>query len=253
VNAVITGDITESSKLNIEQREILLEALKKSFEDITIYSNESIQHSDIQIFRGDSFQGIIINPKYSLKASIIIRASLKKSLKVKPYSVAGKNRNIDLSSNQYDKNLRIIPKYATDARIAIGIGEIDFPPEKEFKGSEDGEAFRRSGPTLDKIKKQKSDVRLVVDTPWDEINNEMNVSFGLLDALIEKWTSAQAEALLCLFQGLNQTSIANKLHLSQASINVRLKSAGWYAIENLIKRFEYLIGKMCEIPNSNQS
>jgi len=241
MNAVITGDITESSKLNIKQREILLEALKKAFEHISYFSKEKIEHSEFQIYRGDSFQGIIYKPENALKASVIIRASLKKSLMIKPFSIAGKKKIKRENLKYENENLRYLSRYASDARIAIGIGNIDFLPQKDFKGTGNGEAYRRSGPTLDRIKNLKSDVRLVINTPWEEINSEMNVSFGLLDNLIEKWTSAQAEALLYLFRGLRQNEIAEELKISQASVNVRLRPAGWYAIEKLLSRYEYLI------------
>ncbi|MBA7541491.1 hypothetical protein ES705_33805 [subsurface metagenome] len=164
MNAVITGDITESTKLNIKQRESLLEALKNAFEHISYFSKEGIEHSEFQIYRGDSFQGIIYKPEYALKASVIIRASLKKSLMIKPFSIAGKKK-IKKEDLKYEKeDLRYLSRFASDARIAIGIGNIDFLPQENFKGTGDGEAYRRSGPTLDKIKNLKSDVRFL--TPF---------------------------------------------------------------------------------------
>ena len=161
IYAVLTGDLIGSSRFNIKEREELLFILKDSFKIIS----PDIITSQFVIFRGDSFQGVLSRPDEALNAALIIRASLLSKFK-------GKRTRLD-------------------ARIAIGIGTIDYLP-RDQAGEGDGEAFRNSGPELDKMK--KGEQNLIIKTPWNEINEELQTECSLLDALIQRWTKEQAEA-----------------------------------------------------------
>ena len=76
-------------------------------------------------------------------------------------------------------------------------------------GEGDGEAFRNSGPELDKMKKREQN--LVIRTPWSEINEELGIECALLDALIQRWTKEQAEAIL--YQIGNKIFLDSKLFM----------------------------------------
>lgn len=209
--AVITGDIVGSSKLTINQRDRFLKILKTSFASIDkIFPG--IMCSPFEIHRGDSFQGVLSEPEKALSASIIIRVNLRK----------------DFESQRRRK--------ALDARIAIGIGSIDFLPNG--RGTEgDGEAFRLSGPILDEM---KGDRRLIIRTSQESIHEELDTECALLDALINKWSNEQAEAILCQIRGLNQKEAAKELQISQPAVRLRLKGGGSWAVELLIERYRQL-------------
>jgi hypothetical protein len=96
IYAVLTGDLIGSSRFRIQQREEVLSNLKDSFQEISL----DIIASPFVVFRGDSFQGVLARPEEALKATLIIRASLLSRFK--------------------EKRTRL------DARIAIGIGTIDY-------------------------------------------------------------------------------------------------------------------------------
>jgi hypothetical protein len=210
--AVITGDIVDSSKLSISQRDQFLKILKTSFINVEkIFPNT--MHSPFEIHRGDSFQGVLSKPEKALPVSIIIRVNLRKGLEVKRR------------------------RKALDARIAVGIGSIDFLPEG--RGTEgDGEAFRLSGPILDKM---KGDQRLIIRTPQKNIHEEFDTECALLDALINKWSNEQAQAILCHIRGLTQKETAKELHISQPAVRFRLKGAGSWAVELFLERYNRLI------------
>ena len=217
--AVLTGDVVGSSKLDINQRTKLLMLLKSSFNQINSITGSNIVYSPLEIFRGDSFQGVLSKPEFALLTSIVIRANIRSEFKLSRQN-------------------------SIDARIAIGIGTIDFfPSEKSSEG--DGDVYRNSGPLLDKMKKYQ---RLAIQTPWNEINNEFNTAFALLDAIIFKWTDKQAEAISAKFLGLNQEQIANRLNIKQSSINERLENAGSEAIYSLekqyIKKIQYRVAAL---------
>jgi len=213
--AVVTGDIVGSSRFNINQRSDLLSVLKTSFGSIEEIFPGTI-YTPFEIHRGDSFQGVLSKPEIALPAAIAIRAGLR-------YGFETKKR-----------------RKALDARIAVGIGSIDFLPNG--RGTEgDGDAFRRSGPILDEM---KGDRRLLIRTPSKEINAELDTECALIDALINRWSTEQAQVILYQVKGLTQESAAKELGISQPAVRLRLQSAGGWAIEELLKRYKDQISKI---------
>ncbi|CAN5380654.1 SatD family protein [soil metagenome] len=206
--AVITGDIVKSSQLNIHKKKILLSSLKKLFHSI---NKEGKMAAPFQIYRGDSFQGVLKNPLDALQVGILLKTGLKTS---------------------FETSL----KNSWDARIAIGIGEIDFLQKKGSEG--DGPAFRRSGPVLDEM---KGETRLLIRTPWPTVDLEFEVATAFLDVIISKWSSSQAEVISEQINGFTQQEIAQKINISQAAVNYRLKNAGWNALNKFLKRYELVI------------
>lgn len=210
IYAVITGDLVGSSRFKIEkQREKVLSSLKDSFKKI---ESSDIIASPFAIFRGDSFQGVISQPEEALKIAIILRANLLSKFKGK--------------------------KVRLDARIAIGLGTIDYLPEKNV-GEGDGEAFRYSGMELDNMKKVEQ--KLIITTTWQEINDELRTECALFDAVIQRWTKEQAEAIVYQIQGLKQEEIAQILNISQPAVFQRLKTASYWSIQKFLDRFKSMI------------
>ncbi len=211
----MTGDIVNFSKFAIKDRSDILMVLKSSFETINKIFPDAV-FAPFEIYRGDSFQGVLSRPEIALTAAILIRASLRQGVEAKKRS----------------KSL--------DARISIGIGTIDFLPNG--RGTEgDGDAFRLSGPVLDEMKGEQ---RLLIRTLQDRINEELDVECALLDWLINRWSSEQAQSILCQFKGLTQERSAKELGISQPAFSLRLQSAGGSVIEKFIKRYEQLISEM---------
>ncbi len=209
IYAVLTGDLIGSSRFRIEEREEILSNLKDSFKIIS----PDIIASPFVVFRGDSFQGVLSRPDEALNAALIIRASLLSKFK-------GKRTRLD-------------------ARIAIGIGTIDYLP-RDQAGEGDGEAFRNSGPELDKMK--KGEQNLIIRTPWTEINEEFRTECALLDALIQRWTKEQAEVILYQIQKkVTQEGIAQILSISQPAVFQRLKTGGYWAVQVFLERFKVII------------
>ena len=208
IYAVLTGDLIGSSRFRIQQREEVLSNLKESFREIS----PDLIASPFVVFRGDSFQGVLARPEEALKAALIIRASLLSRFK-------GKTARLD-------------------ARIAIGMGTIDYLPRDQV-GEGDGEAFRNSGPELDKMKKGEQNI--IVRTPWPRINEELRIECALIDALIQRWTKEQAEAILFQIQEpelQTQKGIAKILKISQSALSQRLKTSGYWAVEVFLERFK---------------
>jgi hypothetical protein len=207
--AVLTGDLAGSSRFKSEeQRNEVLSALKDSFDRI---SPPDIIASCFMIHRGDSFQGVLGSPEEALKAAILIRAGLL--------------------SKSFGKKLRL------DARIAIGVGTIDYLSADQV-GEWEGEAFRNSGLELDRMKGER---HTIIKTPWDEVNEELETECALLDALIDRWTTEQAEAIMYQLQGWKQEEIAKKLNTSQSAVSQRQRNGGARAVQLFAGRFRLMI------------
>ncbi len=213
--AVVTGDIVGSSRFRENQREHLLRVLKSSF-DVVEDIMPNIVYAPFEVFRGDSFQGVLSKPEKAFHVAIVIRANLRCHFLTK------RRRS------------------AVDARMVVGVGPVDYIPARRVAEG-DGEAFRLSGPILDEMKGWKEDRRLLIRTPWKEIDAELDIECALLDALIIRWSSAQARAVLDQFRGLTQVKAAQKYSISQSGVSQLLKDAGGWAIEKLCNRYEQMI------------
>ncbi|MGF1670976.1 MAG: SatD family protein [Balneolaceae bacterium] len=212
IYAVLTGDIIESSALQKDSREKILQILNNAFSQVynTIpRSGENL--TEFQIFRGDSFQGVLHTPEFALDAALIIRSFL-----------------------MYQSY--IILNQTMDCRIAIGIGTIDFLPAKSGEG--DGEAFRLSGLHLDSFKKGQA---LGIMTNSREINRELETECSLTDVIISKWTSNQAQIIPLLISGKTQSEIAVELGIAQSSVSYRVQGAGWWGLSAFRKRFAEIV------------
>jgi len=172
--AVLTGDIAGSSNIRGEDRYKLLTGLKTIFNDIQYYfhSNKS---NTFEIYRGDSFQSIIYEPEKALLIGIIIRAGLRHISNAKTLGLLW------------------------DARISIGFGAIEYFGDRVAES--DGPAFHYSGKGLDKMKKQSHRLKITTDQPF--LNDELFVECTLSDAIINRWSFQQAEAIYLLIFSYN--------------------------------------------------
>ncbi|HEX8546998.1 MAG TPA: SatD family protein [Cytophagaceae bacterium] len=214
LHAVITGDIIDSSKLNDQERRKMLDTLEKVFKKI----EGKTRKFDFKIYRGDSYQGICEKPELALLTVLKIKAAL-------------------LSTELDNKRQKL------DARMAIGIGTAE--KRAETLGQSDGEAFRNSGQLLNpKTReefKQLKEYSLLFRSPWEEVNQEMDVLFSALDGLISKWTIEQAEVVYELLNNKTQTLIATQLKKSVGAISERVQNSNWLAIRNILTRYENVI------------
>ncbi|TVZ28484.1 SatD family protein [Gillisia sp. Hel_I_86] len=214
--AVLTADLIDSSLYEEKVLQEVLDTLKQEFEGITReYDQDQVR---LQIYRGDSFQGIIKSPENALQIALQIKTAInrihfKETVKNKAYS-----------------------KIA-DFKIAIGIGEQEL--EREAISESNGPAFQFSGRTLDEMKTEHRKTKLKTD--FEEINAEFNTSLFLLDTITDKWSTASAEVVYYLLKGLKEREVAEAIHISQSAVNQRKKAAGWDAIAVLLERYRDVI------------
>ncbi len=212
--AVITGDVVNSSSLTSNERELVLDFIKKIFKRIEKEEGRIKElKENYVITRGDSFQIVVKDLKMILKYTILLRAGLKGLI---------------------NKNLSQL----CDTRISIGVGSVDYWGNSISES--DGDAFRYSGRAFDKFKNKE---RLRIKTDEEELDDELNVYFMLLNSIISDWTNLRAQIIYEKILEPKQKSIANKLDISASVVSRRLNSAHWNSVEILLNRFEKIFNK----------
>ncbi|MBE2256266.1 MAG: hypothetical protein IAE65_08705 [Ignavibacteria bacterium] len=200
--AVITGDIVSFTQLDPKSRTRLTSELKKCFSEL---ERKRITEREIEIFRGDSFQGVINNPAEALLVALYIRSYIIKS------TIKFKNSK-------------------TDARISIGIGKVNKLKSKIIES--DGEAFILSGRGLDEMK--NSDALIKIISRYEQFNEIFNIVCTLMEPLIQNWSFPQAEVVYYALNGYNQIEISKKIKITQASVNQRVKLSNWNELKEAI-------------------
>lgn len=162
-----------------------------------------------ELFRGDSFQIEIENITDALLYAIKLKATIKKI-----------------------KDL--------DIRLAIGIGNKSFDTEKITEAN--GEVFINSGYAFDYLLKKQN---LALKTPWENINEEFEVSLGLSLLIMDNWTTNSAAFVYMSIQNpeCTQKVIAKKLAISESSASERRKRSGFDEIMKLEKRYRKLMNQ----------
>jgi hypothetical protein len=231
---VITGDVVSSTKY--EKKEVLLNGLKKSFEEI----NKSVLNNKarFEISRGDSFQVLIPSAEETLRFAILLKSKLRW---LSVYRYDKDFRMIMSSSGRRDSRRPILipTHHLWDGRISIGIGTVDLIMPKLSESS--GEAFSLSGREFDKMKERRQS--LIISTPWGTLNDEFKVESQLANAIMSRWTQTGSEAMYyyLLRKNTTQKEISEFIKISQSSVNRRLIAANYDAVLTFIERFESLI------------
>lgn len=212
---IITGDIVGFTKLEIAERSELIDALLAIIGRIN-HHKEIPDQVKFEMYRGDSFQVGIPKAEDSLRVALLIRLGLIASRTTLHSSVRRSN--------------------TWDARLSVGIGSVDYI--KDSLSFSDGEAFRYSGRSFDLLK--KSD-RLIIRTPWTEINQELDVECFMADTIIRRLSDKQVKITYqYISENSTQKLVAEEMGITPQAVNKSLQQGG-SALQEFIKRFEVLI------------
>ncbi len=220
--AVLTGDVIASTSLHA--RSELPRVLAEAFDAVGRLDGALLR--PFEIYRGDSFQGVV-RTDAALLAAAIVRARLR------AFVGAGA-----------DENARL------DARIAIGIGRIEHALERVVES--DGEAFQRSGRALDEMARSKDGRRLRVEAgvayaesrtdaqSSADAQSGSDLAAQLLDAIVSRWSQPAAEAVFytAVDTSTTQAELAERLDVSQPAISQRLRSARWNDVKPILALYE---------------
>ncbi|MFT3679504.1 MAG: hypothetical protein QM791_04485 [Ferruginibacter sp.] len=204
IQAVITGDIVNSTRLTPAKEQRLVNQITGIFGD-----NKS------EFYRGDSFQAYIKKPSEALKLALLCRAAA-----------------ISLS-----KEAKEVP---ADVRLSIGIAAVTVPV-KLLKTAR-GEAFVLSGRHFDEIVKREE--RLIITTANALANTGLMVISDYVNSIFALMTGKQAEVIYELLRGEKQKMVAKKLKKTKSTIHQRVTAGRWPEIEKLLKHYETIITQL---------
>ena len=212
VLAVITGDIVDSRKL-ISQQDWL-------FPLESLFNTWGPKNDTWEIFRGDSFQLEVKNPLDALIKSMLIKATLK-------------------SIKSRDLQKRTAP---IDVRISVGIGEKD--QDSPNIGMRTGSAYIHSGEAFEQLRNKNQN--LMVKTPWEDFDKEMNLMLKLALIVMDNWSSNSGEIVKVALENphLKQTEIGAILGIEQNSVSARFQRAYYDEMMELDGLFRAMLTKL---------
>ena len=224
LNATISADIVSSTSLSVEELTLLQAEIRHFLDELS----ENSQGNDWgRLFKGDSVEIFLLDPRKALRIALLLKALVKKA-------------PVSLKSNKNAKRT-LFRKYGI--RLAIGIGEMRVADQKN--DILDGEAIYNSGRLLEgqqKTAKDKPSIKrsLFFGSNDAVLNAQMNVILGLLDAILKEMTTRQSEILYYKLLGANEEEIASKLSIKQSAVNQQSNSFSWPSIESAVNYFEKL-------------
>ncbi len=206
IQAVLTGDIVNSTKLTVAKEAKLSTTLTNIFVNY---------ESKFEFYRGDSFQAYVKNPVKALRLALLCRSAAIRLFKE-------------------DKVV------LSDIRISIGIGEVA-TPVRSLKTAK-GDAFILSGRRFDEI--IKNDQRLAICAGNPLANEGLEVIADYLNAIFDGMTGKQAEVIFELLNGEMQKVAAKKFKKTKSTIHQRTTAGRWPEIEKLLQQYENIINQI---------
>ncbi|MFW5874612.1 MAG: hypothetical protein ACOCUC_00100 [bacterium] len=212
IYAVITGDFIGFSDLDQKVRKNMPRLMADA--GVLLCSVlPGVMPKDIDVFRGDSWQALIEDPVYALRAALLIHAFMRSDVK-------GSGLN---------------------TRMAVGVGPVDYIPDKGVSAG-DGPAFRLSGKKLEKMTSLRNFAILGYSNPSDPCESLVDALMRTVGALISRWRPFQAKAVLGILKGMSRAEIARNRPgpVSVQAVSGHLKRASWPAVLNALEVFEQL-------------
>lgn len=209
--AVLTGDIVQSTQLTGEGRRQLHDGIGETDSELRRHFHGTIPY-EVDVFRGDSWQLLVVEPRLALRVALFFRARLRSRF----------------------EDVKI------DTRVGIGVGGVDFLPEKGVSTG-DGEAFRRSGWAYEDLGRN---FRLAFsgDGPHARC---LDACARLVDYPASNWTARQAYAVSQALLGRTQEDIAAgwmDRPITQQAVAQHLARSGWHAVDTATSFFEDVAG-----------
>ncbi|MBI1381824.1 MAG: hypothetical protein GC161_12140 [Planctomycetaceae bacterium] len=130
-----------------------------------------------------------------------------------------------------------------DARIAIGLGDLEF--QADGIGSSTGSAAELSGRALDRLHTDGNDQRLAVDAVDDDLARDLAPIVSFVDMLVAEWRAPSAELAAWTLREptMRQSELAERLGVTQPAISQRRKVARLDKVLELLQQFEERVAR----------
>lgn len=211
--ATISADIVSSTSLSVDETV----ALKNRMD--SLFALLKAKYPDFQgrQIKGDYIECVMPDVRHVFRIALIIKTHIK---------------SFSVTENERTKKFQT---YGT--RMAIGIGDMRVVDEAH--GVWDGEAIYRSGRALEEMKSLNKGT-LTVKTGENQIAAALQTIALLTDAIMNDLTLRQSEVVYYKLWGCKESEIAEKLGISQSSVNNASSLSKWYCIDEAIKYFEQI-------------
>ena len=205
--AVLTGDLVRSTALSHEDLVCVRNVLETATREVSGWGRGAVHGPDV--FRGDSWQVVLLDGTSALRAAVYLRAVLR-ALEHRP-----------------------------DTRIAIGVGGAEVIDEGEVSRSV-GEAFTLSGRALDDMNRFEG-FKLAVPR-WSASQAYLPTVVALCDHIVGTWSPSQAKVALEVLRpdAGTQEDIGQALDVSRQFVNKVYRQSGLSAVMMAIEAFESL-------------
>ena len=160
---------------------------------------------------GDFFQIEISNPEEALLKALQIKALIKKTGTI-------------------------------DVRMSIGIGQKTYIGKRVSESN--GPAYVNAGEKFETLKKDK--INLAIQSPWQELDKEINLYLKLAGTIMDSWSVSSAEVVEIVLQSTEstQSEIGKKLGIKQNSVSGRWSRAKVDEIMEVEKVYRQKIKKL---------
>lgn len=194
MTSIITGDVINSRNTDSS---VWLPELKKVLEEVgespTVW----------EIYRGDSFQVEVAEPKDVLEVAFKLKAAIKTIKKL-------------------------------DVRMSIGLGDKSYSATSITESN--GSAFANSGDGFEQL--QRARQTLMIKSDFPDFDEEMNLYLRLLLISMDNWTAKSAEYVtLNLQQEMTQEEVAKKLNIGQSAVSERHQRSCYNEMKEVDARF----------------
>ncbi len=211
----VIGDIVNSKKIS-NRKEFQLK-----FQNVLKHINEKYADdiaSNFMITLGDEFQGLL---KFGKNVMSIIS----------------------------EIEIAMMP---IQIRFGIGIGKIDTEINHDIPLGADGPAYHNARYMIDKLKEKKyetdySNIMISSEGNNNQIDILLNSMLSLCSTLKSKWTNRQIEIINCYVESdKNQYKTADKLGITQSSVNKALNNSGFYSYQKAIETVNCTLSEIKE-------
>ncbi len=216
----IIGDLVSSRK--IKDRAAAQVELKKCLDHVNLQYSKDIE-SEFIITLGDEFQGLLNTPLHLLSILDYIKMNFRHS----------------------------------DIRFGVGFGEMKTEINLVAIGA-DGPAYHVARSAIEKLKKdqnkKESALRDILIYGQNNKNcslySAVNTALSLSSVIESQWTEKQKQVIFEIESTeKTQREIANKLNITQSSVQRRISSSNYFSYRNAKNSIQNLIMDIWEVEN----
>lgn len=211
----IIGDIVGSKK--IKERDIVQKKLNNTLDIINKKFSDGVA-SKFMITLGDEFQGLLKEGSNTIEIIEYIERKM----------------------------------HPVQIKFGIGIGEITTAINPDIPFGADGPAYYNAREMINYLKeikrrKKEADTNIMIGTR--NKNNEpdiiLNAIFALCTFIKSKWTNRQREIIYdCMEHGDNQIKVAERLGITQSSVQKILSNSGYYTYKKTMTTISNVLSEI---------